>query len=151
VNLNELLEEIKSDQVAILDDKKASLIVENLPKITIQRIWLKQLFSNLINNGLKFNKSLNPTVQVSYTVDDESYTFSVKDNGIGIDEKYYSQIFKLFERLHSSEEYEGTGAGLSISKKITEYFGGKIWIESKPGVGSTFYFTIPKEGRQLRE
>jgi len=151
VNLNELLEEIKSDQVAILNDKKASLIVENLPKITIQRIWLKQLISNLINNGLKFNKSLNPTVQVSYTVDDESYTFSVKDNGIGIDEKYYSQIFKLFERLHSSEEYEGTGAGLSISKKIAEYFGGKIWVESKPGVGSTFYFTIPKEGRQLRE
>jgi light-regulated signal transduction histidine kinase (bacteriophytochrome) len=145
VDLNVLLEEIRNDQVAVIDEKKAELIVDDLPTIEVQRIWMKQLFANLVNNGLKFNKSPSPKVVVSSVTDDENYLFSVKDNGIGIDSKYHSQIFKIFERLNSTEEYKGTGAGLAISKKIVEYFGGKIWLESEPGVGSVFYFTIPKK------
>jgi len=145
VDLNVLLEEIRNDQVAVIDEKKAELIVDDLPTIEVQRIWMKQLFANLVNNGLKFNKSPSPKVVVSSVTDDENYLFSVKDNGIGIDGKYHSQIFKIFERLNSTEEYKGTGAGLAISKKIVEYIGGKIWLESEPGVGSVFYFTIPKK------
>jgi signal transduction histidine kinase len=75
----------------------------------------------------------------------DRYLFSVKDNGIGIDKKYNSKLFKIFSRINPSEEFEGTGAGLAISKKIVEHLGGKIWIESEPGVGSTFYFNLPRK------
>lgn len=148
VNLNELLDEIKRDQVGTFHEKGASLIIGKLPKLALQRIWAKQLFANLINNGLKFNKSQSPTVEVSCTEDQKKYTFIVKDNGIGIDEKQIPNLFKLFVRLHTSEEFEGTGAGLAISKKVVENFGGSVWVESKVGVGSTFFFTIPKRGSQ---
>ena len=144
VNLNELLDEIKYDQEGTLHEKDASLIIGKLPTLDLQRIWAKQLFSNLIGNGLKFNRSQHPIVEVSCTEDREKYTFTVKDNGIGIDEKQIPNLFKIFTRLHTSEEFEGTGAGLAICKKIVEYFGGRIWIESKVGVGSAFFFTVPK-------
>ena len=112
--------------------------------MSVQRVWIKQLFSNLIGNGLKFNKSETPTVQIFHEDRTDEYLFGVTDNGIGIDEKYHDRIFNLFERLHSNEEYPGTGAGLAICKKIVGNFKGRIWIESAPEKGSTFFFTIPK-------
>ncbi|MCK4734219.1 MAG: hypothetical protein KAT65_17325, partial [Methanophagales archaeon] len=93
-------------------------------------------------NGLKFNKSNKPTVEVSGEEEDKNYLFRVKDNGIGIEEKYQANIFNLFERLHAQSEYEGTGAGLAICKKIVEELGGTIRVESKTEEGSTFFFTM---------
>jgi signal transduction histidine kinase len=151
VNLNELLGEIRCDQAGILQEGGASLMIGELPTLDLQRVWAKQLFSNLVNNGLKFNRSQHPVVEVSCTEDQGKFTFSVKDNGIGIDEGKIPQLFKIFVRLHSSEEFEGTGAGLAICKKVVEYFGGRIWIESRVGVGSTFFFTIPRRASKLLE
>jgi two-component system sensor histidine kinase/response regulator len=142
INLSALLEEIVSDLKPVIEKRNSEVVVNELPTISGQRIWIKQLFLNLIDNGLKFNKSDVPRVEVKCTAKEREYLFSVHDNGIGIDQQYHKRIFNLFERLNSKEEYEGTGAGLAICKKIVEDFGGKIWVESKPNNGSTFFFTI---------
>ncbi|MEM1581460.1 MAG: PAS domain S-box protein [Candidatus Bathyarchaeia archaeon] len=145
VDLNEILDEIIQDFRPLVDGKGARIIVGKLPVLYIQRVWIKQLFANLIDNGLKFNKSEVPIVEVSCEEKPGEYIFKVKDNGIGIRSEHLSRIFNLFERLHSSEEYEGTGAGLAICKKIVEGWGGRIWVESVIGVGSTFSFAIPRK------
>jgi light-regulated signal transduction histidine kinase (bacteriophytochrome) len=124
-------------------------VSDDLPTIISQRIWIRQLFTNLISNGLKFNDSPEPKIWITHEDHYDHYVFSVKDNGIGIKEQDRERIFQLFQRLHTQEEYPGTGAGLTICKKIVESNGGRIWVESKVGVGSTFYFTIPK--RELDE
>jgi len=144
VDLNALLEEIKADLKARIEERSGEVVVEKLPGIFTQRVWMRELLTNLIDNGLKFNKSDNPKVEISCDASEESYTFKVKDNGIGIEEKYQAKIFNLFERLYSQSEYEGTGAGLAICKKVVEELGGTIRVESKSGEGSTFFFTIPK-------
>jgi PAS domain S-box-containing protein len=151
VNLNEVLEEIKSDQSAIIAEKNCKVIVGKLPSLRIQRIWAKQIFANLVNNGLKFNESKSPTVEVSCIVEADRYVFAVKDNGIGVDERYHTKLFKIFERLDAGGKFEGTGAGLAISKKIAEYFRGEIWVESKLGVGSTFFFSVPRKSSGVEE
>ncbi|MEM2342329.1 MAG: PAS domain S-box protein [Candidatus Bathyarchaeia archaeon] len=145
VDLNELLDEITQDFKPIIESKRAKIIISRLPVLYIQRVWIKQLFTNLIDNGLKFNKSEVPTVEVSCEEMPNEYLFRVKDNGIGIREEHLGRLFNLFERLHPSEEYEGIGAGLAICKKIVEGWGGRIWAESVFGKGSTFCFTIPKK------
>jgi len=143
VNLNELLEEIKSDLRARFEERGGEVVAGKLPTMSIQRVWMKELLTNLIDNGLKFNRAEKPRVEVSYEEDGENYIFEVKDNGIGIEAQYLSRIFTLSERLHP-REYEGTGLGLNICKKILDKFGGNIWVESRPGGGTTFYFSIPK-------
>jgi len=145
VDLNKLIEEIKRDFEDQLKEVSGTIVSEDLPTIHVQKVWVKQLFSNLISNGLKFNKSAEPIVSISYEERPTEYLFVFKDNGIGIDEKYHEQIFKIFQRLHSEDEYPGTGAGLTICKKIVDSYGGRIRVESKPGKGSTFYFTYPKQ------
>jgi light-regulated signal transduction histidine kinase (bacteriophytochrome) len=147
VNLNSLLEEIIIDLKPIIENRKGKIVVNKLPEINVQRVWIKELFMNLIDNGLKYNKSPVPKVEISCEERAQDYLFKVADNGIGIEEKYLTRIFKLFERLHSSEEYEGTGAGLAICKRIVENFGGKIWVESIFGKGSSFLFTKPKNSQ----
>ena len=155
VDLNELLEEIKSDLSARIEERGGEVVVHDLPTVSTQRVWMKELFTNLIDNGLKFSKSEKPRVEVSCEkisavikfirdVPEEGWLFKVKDNGIGIEEKYQANIFNLFERLHTQSEYEGTGAGLAICKKIVEELGGTIRVESKTEEGSTFFFTMPK-------
>jgi len=143
VDLNELLKEIKTDLSAQIRERGGEVIAGKLPSISTQRVWVKQLFTNLVGNGLKFNKSAKPTVKVGCEEREKDYLFTVKDNGIGIEDKHLDSIFNLFERLHSSSEYEGTGAGLAICKKIAEELAGGLWVESKPGEGSTFFFNIP--------
>ena len=115
-----------------------------MPTVSTQRVWMKQLLTNFINNGLKFNKSDKPRVEANCEEREKDYLFKVKDNGTGIKEKYPANLFNLFERLQSQSEYEGTGAGLAICKKIVEELGGALWVESKTGEGSTFCFTIPR-------
>lgn len=144
VNLNEVVDDIEKDIYAILDEKGAVLQKDDLPVVEGQATWIKQLFLNLITNGLKFNESRQPIIRIGVTEKEDGYQFSVVDNGIGIASEYFDKIFNLFERLHTKEQYEGTGAGLAICKKIVEGFGGRIWVESEVGVGTSFYFTYPK-------
>jgi light-regulated signal transduction histidine kinase (bacteriophytochrome) len=145
VDLNILLEEITFDLKSLIEKRDAEVVINRLPTIPVQRIWIKQLFLNLIDNGLKFNKSEIPRVGVECKVRPKDYLFSVSDNGIGIKEQYFERIFNLFERLNSKDEYEGTGAGLAICKKVAENLGGRIWVESTHGKGSTFFFTMPRK------
>ena len=144
VDLNRLIEQIEMDLEALIREKNAEILYSELPTISCHRVWIQQLFSNLVSNGLKFNRSTNPKVWIGSEEHYDYYQFSIKDNGIGIDEKNFPRIFKLFQRLHSEDEFPGTGAGLTICKKIVESYGGKIWLESKPGLGSTFYFTLSR-------
>jgi signal transduction histidine kinase len=102
-----------------------------------------QLFQNLIANALKFRGSSKPRIEVSAITYGDDLVFSIKDNGIGIDPKYQDRLFMMFSRLHTKDEYPGTGIGLAISKKIVERHGGRIWFESEVGKGTTFYFTLP--------
>jgi len=148
VSVQSLLEDIRQDLAFTLEQKKVDLRIQSgLPTITCQPVHLKQVFQNLISNAIKFNDKPQPVVEIACHEDDSLYTFSVRDNGIGIDERYHEKIFQIFQRLGRREDYEGTGAGLTICKKIVEARGGKIWLESKVGQGSIFSFTIPKSIR----
>jgi len=128
---------------AAIADKQAVVSHGALPVVCANIIQLTQLFQNLIGNALKFCKDRRPEIRVGAQRQGPEWVFSVQDNGIGIDPQYRERIFLLFQRLHKREEYEGTGIGLAICKKIVEQQGGRIWVESEPGNGSTFKFTLP--------
>ena len=102
-----------------------------------------QVFQNLITNAIKFSGEKPPEINISAEKGQKEWTFSVSDNGIGIKPEHQKQIFEVFKRLHTREEYPGTGIGLSIVQKIIRHHGGRIWVESEHGKGTTFYFTIP--------
>ncbi|MGB9200649.1 sensor histidine kinase, partial [Methanobacterium sp.] len=116
-----------------------------LPLIYANEQQIIQLFQNLISNAIKYRGKEIPRIHIFVENVDDEYIFSVKDNGIGIDKKNLERIFTIFQRLHTKEEYEGTGIGLAISKKILQKHRGKIWAESEQGKGTTFYFTIPNK------
>lgn len=122
-------------------------IEDSLPTVLANKTRMEELFVNLISNAIKYNDKDKKMVEVGWEEDDGHYRFHVRDNGIGIEEQYWEKIFDLFEVLHPNGDYESTGAGLSICKRIVEEYGGKIWVESEPGRGSTFYFTIPKRAK----
>ena len=102
-----------------------------------------QVFQNLISNAIKFHGPNTPEINISVQKDEKEWIIAVKDNGIGIDLKHQKQIFEVFKRLHTKQQYPGTGIGLSITQKIIKHHGGRIWIESELGKGTIFYFTIP--------
>ncbi len=102
-----------------------------------------QLFQNLISNAIKFRSKKTPIIHITAYNNEDKHIFAVKDNGIGIDLKYQEQIFKVFQKLHSINEYDGTGIGLSLTKKIVQHHNGNIWVKSEIGKGSTFFFTLP--------
>ncbi len=129
----------------LIRENKAEITYGTLPTVLADESQIFRVFQNLIENAIKFRKpDENPKIHISSYFDEENdeYVFSVSDNGIGIEDQYFNRIFTLFQRLHTKEEYEGTGIGLSISKRIIESHGGKMWVESEYGAGSTFYFTI---------
>ena len=118
---------------------------QSLPIVTADRVQLVQLFQNLIGNAIKFCKDRAPRVRVEARLEDHRWRFSVSDNGIGIAPEYRGQLFVIFKRLHTRREFPGTGIGLAICKRIIERHGGDIGIESAPGGGSVFWFTLPEE------
>ncbi len=139
IDCNLLLEGVKRDMHAT----NATITVHQLPVIKGYEIELRLLFQNLISNGIKFQKKgKSPIIDISAEREGNYWKFAIKDNGIGIEPEYQDKIFMLFKRLHSRDEYEGTGIGLAHCKKIVEIHKGNIWVESKPGIGTTFYFTI---------
>jgi chemotaxis family two-component system sensor kinase Cph1 len=129
-------------QLAIRQDR-ASVTKGDLPRVRGDSFQLLQLFQNLIGNALKYRSSEAPMVHVGASRQGDSWVFSVQDNGIGIAEQYHPRIFQLFQRLHSQKQYSGTGIGLAICQRIVERHGGRLWVESEPNRGSTFYFSIP--------
>ncbi len=145
VDLNELVYEILSLQSQQIKDVKAKVQMDTLPILNSYKAPLRQVFQNLINNGLKYHRDgVAPHISISVNDDDTFWQFAITDNGIGIENSYLHKIFIIFQRLHNKEKYTGTGIGLAITKKIIENLGGKIWVESEEGTGSTFYFTIKK-------
>ena len=143
VDMGRLMSEIISD--AKEQAQAGEIIVrDQLPTVPTQRVWMKQLLMNLISNGLKYNRSEAPRVEVACSSKGDEYLFSVRDNGIGIDPKYQDRLFGLFQRFHTTQEFEGTGIGLATCKKVVENFGGRIWAESAPGAGTTFFFSVPR-------
>jgi ABC-type amino acid transport substrate-binding protein len=128
----------------LIKEADARVTFDPLPVLKANRIELTQLFQNLINNAIKFRGQRKPVIHIASVRETGFWCFSVKDNGIGISHEYQDRIFKIFHRLHTPDQYPGTGIGLAICKKIVERHGGRIWVESKPDEGSTFYFTLPR-------
>ncbi|HET6516280.1 MAG TPA: ATP-binding protein [Thermodesulfovibrionales bacterium] len=126
----------------VIEEKRAIITHDPLPRVMADQTQMILLLQNLLGNAVKFSKG-TPQVHVSAVRHGSEWIFSVKDNGIGIDRKQFDRLFVLFQRLHTEEEYPGTGLGLAMCKKIVEGHGGRIWVESEPGKGSQFYFTIP--------
>jgi len=114
-----------------------------LPTVHGELLMLVQLFENVVGNAIKFHGSEPPRVEVRAARGDGEWQFSVTDNGIGIEPEYADRVFAPFQRLHSREEYPGTGIGLALCKKIVDTHGGRIWLDSRPGEGTTFHWTLP--------
>jgi light-regulated signal transduction histidine kinase (bacteriophytochrome) len=138
VDLNEVFKTTQHQLLAIIEDRKAIVKADNLPVIVVNKMLISILFQNLIENGLKYNKSEKPIVEIKYALLDGKHKFSFIDNGIGIAPEYQDKIFNLFTRLHNHESYQGTGMGLAICKKIIQQIGATISIDSELGKGSTF-------------
>ena len=128
-------------QTAIVE-RGAVVTIGQLPTVMGNFSQLTQLFQNLVGNGLKFCKQNQPEIHIDAERNGPEWTLSVRDNGIGIDPQYRDRIFLIFQRLHKRDEYEGTGIGLAICRKVVEQHGGRIWVESEPGKGATFRFTL---------
>ncbi|OJW50321.1 MAG: hypothetical protein BGO67_00120 [Alphaproteobacteria bacterium 41-28] len=143
-SLQHIMTSIKMILEKKINDKNAFIYSDNMPLIYGDRVFIARVFQNLITNALKFNESDIPIIYITAKEKKSSFVFSVEDNGIGIDPKYHHKIFDLFERLHHTSKYEGTGVGLSVSKKIIEAHGGKIWLKSSLANGSQFFFSLPK-------
>ena len=148
VDLDELVKEVLGLHRKQIKERKAVIKTDKLPVVIASKTPMRQVFLNLISNSLKYHNGNERTkIHISCKSSDMQWEFAVTDNGIGIDPKDFERIFIIFQRLHSKEEYSGTGMGLTITKKIIETLGGKIWVTSEAGKGTTFYFTIPKNDR----
>lgn len=144
IDLNELFDEVVSMLEASITDAGGRVTRDELPTVSGDRSQLAQLLQNLIGNGVKYHSSDPAHVHVSAEASDSGWTVAVRDNGIGIDEKYHERIFEIFRRLHTEREYPGTGIGLAVCSRIVTRHGGRIWVESPGKRGSRFFFTIPE-------
>ena len=144
VDAGEILDKALANLGAAIMDSGASITRTSMPHVRLHEFQLEQIFQNLIGNAIRYKSSAPPEILVSAIPQGEEWLFSVQDNGIGIASQYLEQIFDLFKRLHSVAQYPGTGMGLAICKRITERVGGRIWVDSEPGRGSTFFFTLPR-------
>jgi len=138
-----VLDSALKNLAAAIHECGAEVTSDPLPAVRGDPVQLVSLFQNLIGNALKFRGATPPRIQVGAHLNSANWRFSVRDNGIGIDPRHFERIFRVFQRLHTRREYPGTGIGLAICKKIVERHGGRIWLESQPGEGATFYFSLP--------
>ncbi len=143
-DFNQLLTQVTKQMSITLADKNVNIETAQLPMLEVAPEHMALVFRNLIGNAIKYNTSMRPQIKINYEITQTEYIFSFADNGIGIDEQYREQIFVMFQRLHNLEEYDGTGMGLAICSRIIGNYGGRIWVESEKGVGSTFYFSLEK-------
>ena len=149
VNFEHVLEQALTNLTVQIEENNAIITNDPLPTINGDEQLKVQLFQNLISNSIKYRSQETPKIHISAKKEKNLYIFSFKDNGIGMSSKYLEKIFTIFQRLHTKEEYEGTGIGLAIAQKIVHQQGGQIWAESEPGKGSTFYFTIQTSNNLL--
>lgn len=145
INTEKVLEQVTFESKIFIENNNALITHDPLPAISADYSQMVQLFQNLIVNAIKYRGPQRPKIHVSAKREGKGWLFLVQDNGMGIEKNQSNRIFKIFQRLHGRDEYEGTGIGLAIAKRIVERHGGTIWVESEPGNGSTFYFTIPQE------
>ncbi|MEC3966928.1 sensor histidine kinase, partial [Flagellimonas halotolerans] len=145
IDLNELAEEYEVLRSRLIKEKSVRIVKGKLPKVTCYKAPLAQTFHCLMDNAIKYSREgVPPQIKITVSSKKDHWQVKIKDNGIGIDPSFYDKVFIIFQRLHDRDTYDGTGMGLSISKKNVESWGGKIWLESIPGKGSAFYFTINK-------
>lgn len=143
IDLEDVFKESIANLKLMIDETNAEITHDPLPRVSADRSQIIQLFQNLIGNSLKFKGNEDPKIHISVNRDEYSWIFEFADNGIGIAPDHQERIFRVFQRLHTREEYPGTGIGLAVCEKIVQRHGGRIWIESKPGDGAKFFFTLP--------
>lgn len=143
VDAGEVLRDTLANLSATLEEAKAEVNAGPLPALRVRRAHLQQVFQNLVSNAIKYRGTEPPKVQILARRDVQAWVFSVQDNGIGIDPEYKERIFGIFKRLHTTDKYSGTGIGLALCQRIIERYRGRIWVESEPGRGATFFFTVP--------
>lgn len=148
INTEKVLDQALSNLHIPIQKHNAQIVRQALPSVEGNTSQLIQLWQNLIDNSIKYRRAESPRIEIGAREELEQYIFWVNDDGIGIDPKYGERIFQIFQRLHTRQEYPGTGTGLAICHKIIERHGGKIWVDSKLGQGATFYFTLPKENSE---
>jgi light-regulated signal transduction histidine kinase (bacteriophytochrome) len=145
VNSQTILDKVKENLKFALQESNAVLTQDPLPTLYADPVQLTELFQNLIVNSIKFRGSEPLRIHIAVSQNKDEWIFSFHDNGIGIDEQYHDRLFVIFQRLHDREKYPGNGIGLALCKKIVERHGGRIWLQSKLGWGTTFYFSIRKK------
>lgn len=143
VDCNKVLENVLETLSISIEETQAEISCDQLPEVSGDRTQITRLFQNLVSNAIKFRSEAKPKIHIGADAGSNECTFYVNDNGIGIESEYFSRIFLMFQRLHEREKYPGTGIGLAVSQRIVERHGGRIWVESEPGKGSKFYFTLP--------
>lgn len=143
VNCKAIVEQVLANLQLAIKEGHIKIVYNDLPIIQGEPVKIMQLFQNLLSNAIKFRNQTNPEIHIQAIRQDDKWLFSIRDNGIGIEKEYFEKIFIIFQRLHGKQAYTGTGIGLAICKRIVEQHKGDIWVESEPGKGTTFYFTIP--------
>ncbi|MCB0190279.1 MAG: GHKL domain-containing protein, partial [Caldilineaceae bacterium] len=151
VDLRQVANQVLDDLQVTIRDRGAKIVINCLPQVVGDATQLGQLLQNLLSNALKFCENKEPIIELRATYDQSAreWVIAVHDNGIGIEPEYFERIFLIFQRLHTRSEYPGTGIGLAICKKIIERHGGRIWVESKPKQGTTFFFTLQSSPQRL--
>lgn len=143
VQCDRVMERVEDNLGLAMKESKARLTRDPLPRVFADESQILMLLQNLVYNALKYKGEDPPRIHVSCRREDGDHLFSVEDNGMGIDPRFHDRIFQIFQRLHARDEYSGTGIGLALCKRIVENHGGRIWVKSAEGEGSTFYFTMP--------